>query len=311
MSGIRNETICAYLRRWIRNSKITQLALAKDLGISQSLLSRQLLCKETIPLHRIEEIIKKTSPPDDEYKKVLDLLAEKKDRSEISLEIHNHIKDIGPDKLLLCVLNLWSCFTIEERKTIAQFLDSVEDRIKKEVCEEEMDDLPDEVACYPFIVSKYLSERDRKRYLTLIHKLAGFPQLTNGSSHPKLKALEKECSDIIKNNGIKNLIIEYFHFIPSGLIPTEIREDVNSTESQKKILKFFDLEKQIAYKKSMEWLDKVFLNQIKKAGFFDLSEKNKKRLLEQYNGIKGMKDIWMNENPNDTGNLLAVIKSMK
>ena len=74
MDNSKHQKICSLLKKWLRNHGITQEVLATRYKVSQSVISRQLSGKESIPEERIQDIINLTNPPDAEIELMNTLL---------------------------------------------------------------------------------------------------------------------------------------------------------------------------------------------------------------------------------------------
>lgn len=82
MSTIKNPEICSILRQWLKDSGTSIAKAAGMLGISGPVLWRQLAGKETIPLSRVQEMIRLFSPSEEEATKLTALIEGRKTKQE-------------------------------------------------------------------------------------------------------------------------------------------------------------------------------------------------------------------------------------
>ena len=115
MVSIKNREVCALLKKWLRDSGATQEILAARYKVSQSVISRQLSGKESIPEDRIQDIIDFTNPPESEIEQMNNLLAGEspsvslmRDKTKLSRALVNAY---GDDIILLTLLWHWKDIT--------------------------------------------------------------------------------------------------------------------------------------------------------------------------------------------------------
>lgn len=115
MAGIKNQTVCWLLRKWLNDANISQKEAASRFSISQPTLSRQLKGLESIPFSRIKDIISATSPPPEELKQLTNILGKDILYPDILSNMHNEVDHIGPDEALYFILQGWRFFRDEVR----------------------------------------------------------------------------------------------------------------------------------------------------------------------------------------------------
>ncbi len=272
MSGLKNEMVCSYLRKWLKDAKITQTKLSIELKVSQSLLSRQLLGKESIPMDRIEQIIAKTNPPEDEYKKVLDILSQKKIYSSLQLEMQKTLNELGPDTLLFELLQIWLELTIEERKTVREIIAAVNKRIDER---DKVISPPKDAYYFNQLLSMFSREK-AMRFMVLLVKLGVMPPLSIMEA--------KKVFGSALNLDLKDLVIEFLPFVPMDFVPDEVKRKL-SKEDIKKIKESFCLENLVTLRSVLgkeKNSDPISEIDIKKAR--EIMERNRK----QYDEFKNL-----------------------
>lgn len=272
MSGLKNEMVCSYLRKWLKDAKITQTKLSIELKVSQSLLSRQLLGKESIPMDRIEQIIAKTNPPEDEYKKVLDILSQKKIYSSLQLEMQKTLNELGPDTLLFELLQIWLELTIEERKTVREIIAAVNKRIDER---DKVISPPKDAYYFNQLLSMFSREK-AMRFMVLLVKLGVMPPLSIMEA--------KKVFGSALNLDLKDLVIEFLPFVPMDFVPDEVKRKL-SKEDIKKIKESFCLENLVTLRAVLgkeKNSDPISEIDIKKAR--EIMERNRK----QYDEFKNL-----------------------
>jgi|GEM_PF-5418535 len=133
------------LKKWMKNANLTQQKLAAQLKISQSLLSRQILGKEKMPLDRVQEIIAITDPPADEVADMLRLQTADYGKNRCLAELHDAINKIGQDNDLRRLLFVWREISKEDRTKINKIIEDTERAVSARGEQLEIDKIPPEV----------------------------------------------------------------------------------------------------------------------------------------------------------------------
>lgn len=109
MAGIKNSLVAGLLKRWLKESGITQAQLAIEEEVTQVVISRQLSGQESIPLDRVKKIIKLTNPPPSELAKISRFLPSKNSTQyqRDMIDMHSALDSIGWDQDLYILLLNW------------------------------------------------------------------------------------------------------------------------------------------------------------------------------------------------------------
>ena len=137
MDNSKHQKICSLLKKWLRNHGITQEVLATRYKVSQSVISRQLSGKESIPEERIQDIINLTNPPDAEIELMNTLLTGESsstsivsDKNKLSRTLVNAY---GDDIILLTLLWYWKNITDSDiKKYITPLIIEIRTRLRSE-----------------------------------------------------------------------------------------------------------------------------------------------------------------------------------
>lgn len=194
------------LKKWIKKANLTQIELAKRLKISQSLLSRQILGKEKMPIDRISEIITITDPPAEEIANIYRMLGEDYSNNRCFSELHDSINRIGPDKDLNSLLMVWENISEQNKATIIKIIQETEDSISARGEILLKDKIPQEIRdIFRILNDKSIPPEIPQLYFALIDYING-----NLNRVPKTeidkKILEKEKKIIEDFGGIDNVL---------------------------------------------------------------------------------------------------------
>ena len=194
------------LKKWIKKANLTQIELAKRLKISQSLLSRQILGKEKMPIDRISEIITITDPPAEEIANIYRMLGEDYSNNRCFSELHDSINRIGPDKDLNSLLMVWENISEQNKATIIKIIQETEDSLSARGEILLKDKIPQEIRdIFRILNDKSIPPEIPQLYFALLDYINGNLDRVPKTEIDK-KILEKEKKIIEDFGGIDNVL---------------------------------------------------------------------------------------------------------
>ena len=199
-------TVEKLLKKWIKAANLTQVELAKQLKISQSLLSRQILGKEKMPIERISDIIAITDPPAGEVADIYRLLTADYGNNRCFSELHDSINRIGPDKDLNRLLMVWENISAQNKANIKKIIQETEESnsARGEILLK--DQVPQEIRdIFKILNDKSMPPEIPQLYFALVDYIYK-PLDTAHQTEIDQKISEKEKELIEKFGGIDNVM---------------------------------------------------------------------------------------------------------
>lgn len=136
MNGIKDRNVASFLKKRVEQSEFTQADLARQLEIAQSVLSRQLQGKESIPIERITQLTELLKLPSEEVSQLNAMIVTEHDENT-STDFKQAalraslvtVEMIGPDGLLLEILKSWYNYDRETKIKLLQYSYKLNDEL--------------------------------------------------------------------------------------------------------------------------------------------------------------------------------------
>lgn len=203
------------LKKWMKKANLTQQKLAAQLKISQSLLSRQILGKEKMPLDRVQEIIAITTPPADEVAEMLRLQSKDYGKNRCLSELHDAINRIGQDNDLRRLLLVWREISKEDRAKINKIIEDTERTVAARGEQLEIDKIPPEVQeILDFLNAETTHPIIKQLFIAMIDNLMGNEKSWEGMPDELRQQIMESEKKLINVAGGMDNVLRIFNIKP-------------------------------------------------------------------------------------------------